>query len=83
MNSGLDYDAAGNVLSDTQSDNGYLCDAEGRLCSVYNGAVGGYTKYFYDAEGRLAGSMATSGLTCLGPTSAPPGNISWGWAESR
>ena len=45
------YDAAGDVLNDTNS--GYEYDAEGRQTGTYN-QLSGLTGYVYDAEGRRA-----------------------------
>jgi hypothetical protein len=53
------YDAAGNVLNDTNS--GYEYDAEGRQTGTYN-QLSGLTGYIYDAEGRRAMKVLVSGF---------------------
>jgi RHS repeat-associated protein len=53
------YDAAGNVLNDTNS--GYEYDAEGRETGSYN-QLNGLTDYIYDAEGRRAMKVLVNGF---------------------
>jgi RHS repeat-associated protein len=59
--SGFKYDAAGDVTFD--GSNTYAYDGDGRLCAVYDGLQGLYTRYVYDAAGRR---VAKVGLTWLG-----------------
>ncbi len=56
------YDAAGDITTGT-SDNSYLYDAEGRICSVNKAGV--MTGYVYDASGnRVAKGPITMSTSC-------------------
>lgn len=61
------YDAAGNVLNDTNS--GYEYDAEGRETGSYN-QLSGLTGYVYDAEGRRVEKVLVNGFGSPQATSA-------------
>jgi RHS repeat-associated protein len=58
---GLGYDAAGNITSDSMTGGTMTYDAENRLATAINGGVGG--SYTYDANGsrvrRLTGAQET------------------------
>jgi hypothetical protein len=73
QDSGLIYDAAGNVIQDAL--NKYVYDPEGRICAVMNILTTSATQYVYDAEGaRVAkgtiSAWPATGATCAAPTAA-------------